>query len=399
MPTRERVLALDVLRGLAVAGMILVTSPGDWNTNYAPLRHADWDGWTPTDMIFPAFLFAVGMALGLPFPQKLEGSAAVASFWSRIARRVAALIALGLALELVAVGLRALGAPGIGEGDLAHMRIPGVLQRIALCYGAAAALIFVTGWRSDERAVQINPRAIAVVIGVLLIGYWALMRFVPVPGFGAGHLDPEGNLAAFLDRSIFTSAHLWPIGSVAWGGPIVYDPEGLLSTLPALTNTLFGVLAAWAWKRDADKALFQIAVAGAVLIVLGLALDPLFPINKRIWTSTFAMLSSGVSALALVFLALVLRADVGRRLGWPFRILGSNAILAFVISILYSHVRGIPFLDLDGAKVGTQKWGNDVMLRVLPDPYLASLANALAAVFVVTMLLWWLDQRRIYLRV
>lgn len=393
----ERLVALDALRGLAVAGMVLVTNPGDWNKGYPLLLHADWNGWTPTDIIFPTFLFAVGMALGLGFPRDMKAPGALQALWLRVGRRVIGLIAVGLALELINVGLRQLGAPGIGPGDLAHMRLPGVLQRIGVCYGLAAALIILTGWRGAERAIVINVPAIIATIVLALCGYWALMTFVPVPGFGAGHLDPEGNLAAYLDRQIFTVPHLWPLGTVSWGSPVVYDPEGVLSTFPALTNTLWGVLAAYVWKAKHQKLLW-IAGAGAVLVAVGLALDPLFPINKRIWTSSFALLSSGLSALTLVVLTLLVHGDLGKKLSWPLRVLGSNAILAFAISIIYGYMRGIAFIPSHGKLVGTQEWGNAFALSFISDPYLASYANAFAAVVVITAILAVLQWRGIHLR-
>ena len=396
--SKPRWLALDVLRGLAVAGMILVTSPGDWNRAYWPLKHADWHGWTPTDIIFPTFLFAVGLALGLSFPLRLQDGSAPPALWARIGRRVVALIALGLALELVNVALRTLGAPGIGVGDLAHMRLPGVLQRIGLCYGLAALLIIATGIRRVEGSITINARAILIAIAIVLIGYWAAMTFVPVPGFGAGHLDPEGNLAAYIDRATFSVAHLWPLGSVEWSGPVVYDPEGLLSTFPATVNTLVGVLAARGWARDPDRALWRIALGGALLLIAGLLADHWFPINKRIWTSSFALLSSGLSALLLVMLAAVLRSAIMRRIAWPLLVLGGNAIAAFVLSILYGYLRGIPFIPHNGGYAGTQLWANDLVLAVLPDPYLASLVNAIAAVAIITGLVWLLHRRGVHLR-
>lgn len=327
-----RWMALDVLRGAAVAGMIVVTSPGDWNRAYAPLRHADWNGWTLTDIVFPAFLFSVGVALGLSFPRPLADRGERARLWRRIARRALALIALGLLLNWLSEIVTGIWAHDPGAGTLAHVRIPGILQRIALCYVLGAGLILSTARRDADGRAEIDTSAIGVACAAILLLYWALLMVVPVPGVGAGHLDPAGYLGGYIDRAIFTPPHMWRLGAATWGGPVTYDPEGLLSTLPATVNLLLGVLAAREWQRSPERAVRRIALAGLVLFAAGLLLDPVFVINKRIWTSSFALLSGGFSALALAAFAVVLRSEWAMRLAMPLRILGGNAILAFVLS-------------------------------------------------------------------
>jgi predicted acyltransferase len=396
---KERVAALDVIRGAAVAGMIVVTSPGDWSAGYPFLMHADWHGWTVTDMIFPAFLFAVGMALGLTFPRDLSNADSRRQFWWRVARRTALLILLGLLLN----ALTTAAVPGIpvyvGKPGLAFVRIPGILQRIALCYAAAAVLIVATRRNADDGKSDVNSRAILLAIAVILVAYWLAMRFVPVPGYGAGRLDPEGNLASWLDRTLITVPHMLLFGSADPGGPVVYDPEGLLSTLPALTNVLCGVLVGNAWRRSGDSILPKVAVAGALLIAAGLLLDPLFPINKKIWTSSFALLSSGFSCLALVPLAIALRSRSFEALATPLRILGVNAILAFSLWQVLAKFGGAPWFHLNGETVTPQAWGNAVALSLIPDPRLASLACALGILAGIALLLWPLERRAIHLRV
>jgi len=394
----SRLAALDVLRGMAVAGMIVVTSPGDWNRAYAPLKHADWHGWTLTDMVFPAFLFSVGVALGLSFPRPMSDPASRRQYWLRVGRRTAALILLGLFLEATYVWSISLGATSPGQGGLDHIRIPGVLQRIALCYALAAILVAVTARRDEAGRADVNAGAIGAAITAALLLYWALLTFVPVPGYGAGQLGPAGNLAAYVDRAIFTVPHLWPLGAETWGGPVVYDPEGLLSSLPATANVLFGVLAAFAFRRAPGRAVLFIAGGGAALLAAGLLLDPLFPINKRIWTSSFALLSSGFSALVLAALMAALRSGRAARLVAPFRILGGNAILAFVLSTLLGRIYGFPFSAEGGTPLGPQQWMNARALAVLADPYLASLACALAMLALVTLMIWPLHRRAIHFR-
>jgi predicted acyltransferase len=379
----ERLVALDALRGAAVAGMILATSPGSWSDAYAPLQHAHWDGATATDMVFPTFLFAVGMAIGLSFPRSLTRSDR-RSLWTRLLRRIATLIALGLFLQL------------LPSFDVAHLRLPGILQRIALCYGLGVACAVWTARQRDSNRASLNPTVIAAIALVLLVGYWLVMASVPLGGFGAGRYDPEGNLAAVIDRALFTVPHLWPYGTDA-AGKVVYDPEGLLSTLPATVNVLIGMLAGYAWKAaPRSRALLVLALAGAALVGAGLLIDPIFPINKRIWTSSFALLSSGVSALLLASLAALSGSSAGRVLFRPLLVLGGNAIAAFVLSQLLGVFSGLPLLH-NGTET-PQAWGFALARSIIPDPRLASLLCALGILALITALLWPLHRRAVHFR-
>ncbi|MDG2534622.1 DUF5009 domain-containing protein [Sphingomonas sp. HITSZ_GF] len=385
---------LDVLRGLAVAGMILVVSPGDWGAAYAPLRHAEWDGWTLADMVFPTFLFSVGAALGLSFPRPFADSETRRAFWLRVGRRVAALILLGLVVEASYNLYLGIGGGGPGHPGLENVRLPGVLQRIALCYLLGVVAIVATGRRDDMGRLNVRAADLGCTIAAVLIGYWALLMFVPVPGYGAGRLDPEGNLGAWIDRAIFTVPHLWPLGWATPNGPIVYDPEGLLSTLPAATNTLLGVLAGQVWRNRPERAPMLIGAAGALLLVAGLALDPVFVINKRIWTSSFALLSSGFSALVLAALMLALRQRAAAIAAMPFRVLGANAILAFVVATLLGRLYGLPLLG--GAT--PQATLNGIMLALVGEPYFASFLCAVLVCAIVVALLWPLQRRGFHFR-
>ena len=327
---------------------------------YGPLLHAPWHGWTPTDLIFPFFLFIVGVSITLS-----KRSASIGS----ILRRAAVILGVGLFLS------------GFPRFDLATWRIPGVLQRIALCYAAAAVLY------SRSR----RPAVIGAVAAALMLGYWAVMMVVPVPGGTAGDLSPDGNLGAFIDRALM-SGHLW---KPRW------DPEGLLSTIPAVATTLLGVLAGlWIGGRAASaRKAATLAAAGAGAIALGFAWDLLFPINKSLWTSSYVMFSAGAAAL---FLALCYwTIDVNGWQWWtkPFVILGVNALALYVLSaLLAGTLASIPVTLDDGRVASVSSLIYAIAFAPLASPKNASLLYALANLAVLFVILLWMYRRRIFLR-
>lgn len=385
-----RIVALDVLRGLAVAGMILVTSPGSWEHAYAPLKHAAWQGWTPADLVFPTFLFCVGMAIGLSVPRLRTGEGTSAALWIKVARRTALLILLGLGLN------------ALPSFDLVHLRIPGVLQRIGLCYALASAICILPARTDANGRLGLNVGVVVLAVAGLLVGYWALLTFTPVPGFGADRWDSQGALPAFIDRTVFTIPHLWLYGTTEGVG-VTYDPEGLLSTLPATANVLLGAVAAaflaGAGDRRDGPILAALLAAGAALIVVGLALDPIVPVNKRIWTPSFALFSSGASLVALIVLHVVLKARAAGLAAWPLKVLGGNAILAFVVSqvlgacagLAVQHRAGVPDLTPQG-------FGYETAQRLTADPYLASFLCALAILALIIAVIAPLHRRGLHLR-
>lgn len=394
----SRLVELDVLRGLAVAGMILVVSPGDWGAAYPQLQHAEWNGWTLADMVFPTFLFSVGTALALSFPRPWRTAADRRLFWGRALRRAALLIVLGLALEATYNWALLYTGGTLGRPGLAHLRIPGILQRIALCYLLALVVVLGTAGRDADGHRTIRPGAVAAVAAAALVGYWALLMFVPTPGFGPGRLDAAGYLGGYVDRAIFGVAHLWPLGWSHPGGPVVYDPEGLLSTVPATVNVLFGVLAGCAWRRRGTRATLVLGAAGAALIAAGLLLDPIFPINKRMWTSSFALFSGGMSAVLLAALMLASRLRGASAALAPFRVLGGNAILAFIVSTLLGRVYDLPLIAAVDGRVPPRGWLDQQALWMLGDPRLASTACAVLFVAVIVLLLAPLHRRAFHFR-
>jgi predicted acyltransferase len=379
----ERVQALDLLRGLAVAGMIIVDSPGDWNKVYAPLQHAAWNGWTPTDLVFPTFLFCVGMAWALSFPRSQP---AIPNLWLRIFKRTTLLILIGLFLN------------ALPYFDLTHLRIPGILQRIAICYFLTAALTLSTGRRRDGM-LHVNAAAMAVAAAVLLLCYWALLRFVPTPGYGPGHLDSLRALPAWMDRIIFSTDHIWKQGTTVGVG-VTYDPEGILSTMGAVGNCLAGVLAAVAIRKlPRHRSIVLFAAAGAALIGLGYLLDPVLPINKRLWTSSFTVATSGVALLLLAGLLLLPVRSMVTAVTWPLKVLGANAILAFIISQLLGVLSALKFVPWNHTVVTPQGWGNTIATDLIADPYLASLACASGVLLIILLMIVPLHRRGVFLRV
>ena len=350
-----RILSVDVLRGLTVAGMVLVNNPGSWAHVYGPLRHAEWHGFTPTDMIFPFFLFIVGVAIPLALGPRQERGAR--GLGLRVLRRGVVIFALGLLLH------------ALPWFHLATLRIPGVLQRIALCY-AAAALLFL--WTGGARGWRIQ----AGVAGALPIGYWILMTHVAPPGGVAGDLSPAGNLAGYVDRLVL-GPHIWQVAKV-------YDPEGILSTLPAIGTTLLGVLAGhWirSWGRT-PRVAGGLALGGLVATVVGFGWGLAFPINKSLWTSSYALFMAGLAGLALAACYWIVEIRGWR--GWtaPFVVLGLTALPLFFLSSFVARLLYLLRVGRGGPRL--QAWLFDHLFAPWLSPNDASLAYALAYV-----LLWW----------
>ena len=376
MAAERRLLSLDVFRGLTMAAMVIVNNPGDWGTVYWPLLHAEWHGCTPTDLIFPFFLFIVGVSITLS--QK-------SASWASIARRAALIFVLGLFLA------------GYPRFNLTRWRIPGVLQRIALCYLAAAAINRLSMTR--ERAASdstATPRNRAIAIGLLALilglGYWAVMMLVPPPGGVAGDLTPDGNLAAWLDRALMPG-HLW---KPKW------DPEGLLSTVPAISTTLFGVVAGLCLTSALtnERKVRLLGIGGTAALIAGWCWGLVFPINKSLWTSSYAVFTAGFGALLLAGLYWIIDIKGWTRWTKPFVVLGSNAITLFMASgLLVKTLALIRISTDDGQNVGVSRWAYLHGFVPLASPKNASLLYALANLVVLYALLAWMYRRRLFLRV
>lgn len=366
-----RLAGLDLFRGLTVACMVIVNTPGSWDHVWWPLDHAEWHGFTPTDLVFPAFLCAMGVALGLSFPRAIDGGV-----WTRIVRRSLLLVALGWGFGLLAHGPT-------------DFRVFGVLPRLGLCYGLAATLAILTARRDAAGKAHLSAPALGIAAAALLLGYWALMTLVAAPGHAAGDLSPAGNLAGWIDRITVGTHHMYRYGTDE-AGNIVYDPEGLLSTLPALVNVLLGVLAALLWKRDPARATLRILLAGVILAAIGYAWSFGFPLNKKLWTSSFALWTSGLSAIVFAGCIVASGSAAVRKALWPLDVLGMNAILGYMVSLL---------LSLAAARSGFQRAAWGWLEGAMPGSLLlASFLFALGLLLVVIALLIPLHRRGIHLR-
>ena len=377
-----RLLSLDVFRGLVIAAMILVTDPGTYAHTFHQLRHADWNGATATDMIFPAFLFMAGIAIPFSIASQLNKQATRGAITLRILRRTVVLFVLGLAVN------------GFYLYHWQTLRIPGILQRIAICYLVCSLAYLLVLWNSKRNAILVTFAFATLAV------YWAILKFAPVPGLGAGHLDSYANFPAYVDRSVFGISHLWAYGTTPGRG-VTYDPEGLLATIPALFTMLVGILAG-GWLRkpparaDARVAL-RLLLPGIAFTALGLALSPLLPLNKRILTPTFALYSTGVALI--VFAVIYFAVDVrGLRRGLtPLLVLGTNAILAFVLSSVLTTLLAIHFTQ-NGLSQSPHGWANDALLVPWLPPNIVSLTYAIVIVALNIALVYPLHRKRIFVR-
>jgi predicted acyltransferase len=383
----NRLVSLDVFRGMVIAGMILVTDPGTYSYVYSPLRHAEWMGATATDIIFPAFLFMAGLSISFSFASQIKRGASRTMLVQRLLRRSVVLFILGLVLN------------GFPDYHLRTLRIPGILQRIAICYLCSGALyLLATSPREQVENGRIS-RQVQLMAGVafgLLAVSWALLKLVPVPGIGPGHLDTFGSLPAYIDRRVFGINHLW-IWGLTPGKGVTYDPEGVLSTLPAMFSTLAGIVAG-EWMRSSRPARIKalgLAVAGCTLALSGLLLSPFLPLNKRIWTSTFALLSTGVSVLVFAAVYAVVDLSGFRRGLLPAKVLGTNAILAFTLSTIITSL--LDRIHLQGLTM--HEWIYQNLFASWLSPHPSSLAYAIVIVLLNIILLYPLYQKRLFVRV
>lgn len=446
--TQERLVSLDAFRGMTIAGMVLVNNPGTWSAIYGPLKHAEWHGITPTDYVFPFFLFIVGVSISIALGKRKTEKAG-SDIYKKVITRSLAIFATGLAISAlplfvmgdtniawplkwiaaisiiaslyflflrnfkVAFSLIALWAvivfgslimgSDVAWYNVGQMRIPGVLQRIAVCYLIVSLVFLHTNWKQQA----------AIGIALLLV-YWLLMTVVHVPGCDVTTIDDKAcNLAAWLDRTILTEAHIWRSAKV-------FDPEGILSTVPALATTISGVLTGtWLTQKYKDndesegsqatikddqagdlRKAVGLFFMGTILLAIGWTWSLVFPLNKSLWTSSYVVYTSGLALLTLGFCYYVIDIKGYKRWARPFVIFGVNALALFVFSGIMARVMGmIRILAADEKTISLQQWIFNNLFLSWAEPINASLAYAISFILLWLFLMWLLYRRRLFIKI
>jgi len=361
---KDRIISVDIFRGLTIVLMILVNTPGTWSAVYAPFLHAEWHGYTPTDLVFPFFLFIVGTSIVFAYKNKTAN----AKTYKKITIRALKLIGLGLFL-----GAFTISFPFIK--DFAEIRLPGVLQRIGLVFFFAAILFLNVNWKT-----------LVGLCAFLLIGYWLLMGFVPVNGMESTFERGPNNLANYVDLNVL-GTHMWKED---------YDPEGLLSTIPAICSSLLGIFTGLLLtSKQSKKATLMVGIGGSLLII-GHLWDLVFPINKALWSSSFVLVTAG---WANMFLALIYYlTDVrGLQFGSIFRYAGANAIVVYFLS---SFITKIFYMVKVGEGTSLHGWLFDtVYVHDFMSLQLSSLLYGLTVVTFYCVLAYVLYQKKIFIKV
>lgn len=368
---KRRLISLDVFRGATIAAMILVNTPGTYGAVYRELRHAEWNGWTFTDCIFPFFLFIIGVSLAVSLSRRMAGGEPKLKIEWHVLRRSAILFALGLFLN------------GFPIFHLSTLRIPGVLQRIALCYLIASTIV-------------INSRILAQVcwtVGLLLV-YWLMMQFIPVPEIGHGVYEPGRNFAAYID-SLFLSGHMWAHYET-------WDPEGIVSTIPAVSTTLFGVLTGhWlSTHHSREKKSVGMFFAGLLLVVTGLTMNVWLPINKNIWTSTYSVFMAGLALTSLGFLSWLIDAKGFKWWTKPFVVFGMNPITVYLLSeTLDETLRFLGMTDQSGSYLSLRQFLYRHYFLPLASPINASLLFAVAYLLLMYVVAWIMWRKHWFVKI
>ncbi|MBF4518031.1 DUF5009 domain-containing protein [Flavobacterium sp. ANB] len=422
--TRERLISLDVFRGLTILLMTIVNNPGDWGNVFPPLLHAEWNGCTPTDLVFPFFIFIMGVAVPLAMPDKTYDSTTFNKILVRSLRmfclgiffnffgkiqlfgldgiplligRLAITIAVGYALmgsfsskikNILAFSILFIYLFLAYSGIEAYhdVRLPGVLQRIAIVYFVVSLLYLKTSQKTQ------------IITGViLLLGYWAIMTLIPVPGFGAANLEKGTNLASWVD-SILLKGHMYH-ETVTW------DPEGILSTIPSIVNGIIGLLIGQLLLREITKTqkAQKIVIAGVVLIVVGLLWNIVFPLNKSLWTSSYVLFTTGLATTFLAVLYYVIDIADYKKGFKPFLIWGVNPMIVFFSSqIIPQALVMIEFQNPHNTSEKINLLNYLYRFGIAPffsNPMAASLAGALVYVCIWTIILWIFYRNKLIFKV
>jgi predicted acyltransferase len=375
-----RLVSLDVFRGIAIASMILVNNPGSWDHIYPPLEHAEWHGCTPTDLVFPFFLFIVGVAMPFSLAKYTPENRPTPQVYTRIIRRGLILFALGLLLTLSTMLLDLL-FKGIAL-DFSTIRIMGVLQRIGLAYVIAAFAV-----------LKLPQRSLWIFAGVVLIAYGVAMQLIPVPGYGAGNLTAEGNLGGYIDSILLGKKHLHK------GGP--FDPEGLFSTLPSVVTVLIGYFTGlWLKKQPVkNQTSINLLIVGLAFLVIGKLWDFVFPINKALWTSSYVVYTAGWALLVLALCYQLIEVRGLKRWGFPLEVMGLNAIFLFVGSGLLGRLLIKTPIGNGTNAISVKTWIYQNWFSAWAGDLNGSLLFAIANVILWWVILYGMYRRRWFLKI
>lgn len=363
IPASPRLISLDALRGFTIAAMIMVNSPGSWSHIYAPLAHKAWNGITPTDLIFPFFIFVVGVSIALAYGKKLKEGKPAADVYRKIIIRSLKIFAVGVFLNLYPTF------------DFADVRIAGVLQRIAIVFMVCAVLFLTTGIKTQ------------VIAGALiLIAYWLLMTLIPAPGYGQPMLEPGINLAARVD-ALLLPGRMW---QQTW------DPEGLFSTLPAIASGITGLLAGALHNspKTIEKKISFLLIGGILSLLAGYLWSIHFPLNKNLWTSSYVLVSSGFAAITLAVFMYLIDKQGNLKVAKPFVIFGSNAITVYVLAWLADYL-------FSGINFGGSNFKDHFMISFTGlgfEPKLASMMYALFYTALMFIPAWMLFRKKIFIK-
>ncbi len=371
-PSTERLVSLDVFRGLTIMGMILVNNPGNGSHVYPPLRHAEWHGCNFTDLIFPFFLFIVGVAMSFSFAKRAAQADSPAPLIKQVIRRTLILFALGLFLNWFPFF------------DIAHGRIPGVLQRIAVCYFFAAWII-----------MRLKPGAQWMVTFLLMAIHWIGLTWIPVPGYGAGVLEPQGNLCGYID-GILLKGHTWPHAPAPG-----FDPEGIFSTITALATTMFGVFTGnWLRsERGKETKLAGLFVAANVGMVTGYILTIWMPMNKNMWSVSYLFFTAGLALhfLAMCFWLIDLKGI--RSITVPFVIFGSNAIFVYMLSSAAAKLMVVIKLQSSAHSISLKAWLFQNIFKSWAGEMNGSLIFAITYVLIWLGVTYLLYRKKIFIKI
>jgi predicted acyltransferase len=368
--SQQRLVSLDAFRGAVIALMVLVNDPGDGRHVYAPLEHAEWNGWTPTDVVFPSFLWIAGVAITLSLGRKLASGVPRAKLFSQAFRRAVVLYVLGLLIYLY---------PGF---NLSTQRLMGVLQRIAICYLIATAIYLTTRLRGQ-----------IIWIVSLLAGYWLLMTLIPVPGYGPGRLDVEGNFAHYVDQVL--------LGAHNYRSTKTWDPEGFVSTLPAIATVLFGILAGHVLRleRTLGERTTWLFLMGNLLMAAGLICNIWLPINKKLWTSSFSLFMAGLDFVIFAMFVWLVDGRGYKRVVKPLVIMGMNAIAVYLASEFLDEALNAVRWSADGHVVTLHGWLYGHLFAPLASPMNASLIYAITYTLLMYLLAFGMYRRGWFARI